>query len=431
MKGICTGLLVASLLCLPAAMRGQMDTTAPVSNAMPSNNFGFNLPTHLGTLTYALSGSELLQTGYGNGSVYASTDLSGDLAYLSKSEFDPFSLIYTGGLVFSGLPGTSSVETFQNVAASQVYRTKSWVFLASDAFSYLPGAPTAGLSGVAGVGDVGVFPVQSGIGPAQNILTGSTSITNGLQGSASWQTTASLNLEASGQWQVLHYTGNNSGLDMNQTGATFGPNYRIDARNSVGAQAYYNQSGYPGYANYKIETEGVYIDFNRAWTRRVSTTINFGPARTHGATFAPIPKQWNMAGSASVTYATRSTGFYGSYSRSVNGGSGIIFGAMSDTVTAGMDRPINRDWSSGLQVSYSHNVGLVPVGNLSPVYNATFGSAQVSRRLGETLSMYASYTAVSQSAKNQPVYSSNAFNGLNHTISVGITFAPAPLLSGR
>lgn len=431
MRCVRTGLLAASLLCLPAAMRAQLDTPAPVSNAMPTSNFGFNLPTHLGTLSYALSGAELLQAGYGNGSVYASTDLSGDLAYLSKSEFAPFSLIYSGGIVFSGVPGTGSTQTFQNLALSQVYRTKSWAFVGSDSFSYLPGSPTTGLSGVAGVGDVGVFPVQTGIGPAQNILTSSASLSNGMEGSASWQTTASLNMEASGQWQVLHYTGKNAGIDMNQTGVTFGPNYRIDARNSVGAQAYYSQSGYPGYANYKIETEGLYVNFNRAWTRRVSTAVSLGPARTQGTTFATIPQQWNLAGSGEITYATRTTGFYGNYSRGVNGGSGIIFGALSDTATAGMDRPINRDWVAGLQVSYSHSVGLVPMGNATPRYDAVFGAAQVSRRISEAFSMYASYTAVSQSAKNESVYSTPAYQGLNHTISVGITFAPAPLLSGR
>ena len=59
-----------------------------------------------------------------------------------------------------------------------------------------------------------------------------------------------------------------------------------------------------------------------------------------------------------MTYATRTTGLFANYSRSVNGGSGVIFGALSDTVRLGMNRPINRDWILGLQVSYSHNVGL-------------------------------------------------------------------------
>lgn len=57
MRGFRTSLLAASLLCLPTAMLGQAEPTASVSNTMPSNNFGFNLPSKLGTLTYSLNGS--------------------------------------------------------------------------------------------------------------------------------------------------------------------------------------------------------------------------------------------------------------------------------------------------------------------------------------------------------------------------------------
>jgi hypothetical protein len=399
---------------------------------MPSNNFGFNLPTKIGTLSYSLSGSEQIESGYsGGGGVYAGTTFSGNLAYLSKSENNPFSFVYTGGVTFGNVPGNSTAQFYQNIAASQVFRTKSWVFVASDTFSYLPGAPTTGLSGVAGVGDVGV-PVQVGIGPNQTILTTNSSrYSNGLEGSATWQTTASLDFEGSVNWQILNFTGSDPGYNSSSLGGTFGPNYRIDARNSVGASAYYSRQTYPSYQDYLIETEGVTINYSRAWSRRLSTTFSFGPATTHGRTTAPIPSQLDLAGSASVSYATRTTGLFASYNRSINGGSGVIFGALSDTVTAGMNRPINRDWILGLDLGYSHNAGLTPVDGVIPTYDTVFGSAQVSRRLTDKLSMYASYTGISQSTKNQPAQQLAVFNGLNNIFSIGITFAPAPLISGR
>ncbi|HEV2577014.1 MAG TPA: hypothetical protein VGU25_07370 [Acidobacteriaceae bacterium] len=433
MRTITTSLLALSILALPATGRGQANTPAPVSNSMPQNNFGFNLPTHLGTLDYSVSGSEMLEFGSEQGSsAYASTALSGNLAYMSPSQRFPFSMIYSGGLVFTTVPGNSNTETFQDIAVSQVANFKSWVFVVSDSLSFLPGSPTTGLSGYAGVGDVGVAPVQTGIGPNQSILTNySNRIGNGLEGSATWQATPSLDLEASGSWQVLHFTGNVDAVNTNQISATAGPSYRIDARNSVGAAAYYSDVTYPSYGEYKIETEGVNINYNRAWTRKLSTTFSFGPARTHGITTAAIPQRWNLAGSAQVSYATRTTGFYGSYDRSVNGGSGIIFGALTDSVAVGMERPINRDWNLGLQATYSRSVGLIPVNGLVPSYNSVFGGAQVSRRISESLSCYGSYTVVWQSGKNQPSALGPAFNGTNNIFGFGITFAPAPLLSGR
>ena len=105
MKGLHASLLGASFVCLPAAMLGQAESTASVTNTMPGNNFGFNLPTHVGSLAYSLTGSELIETGYGTGSVYASSVISGNLAYLSKSEQAPFSLVYSGGVVFTGRAG--------------------------------------------------------------------------------------------------------------------------------------------------------------------------------------------------------------------------------------------------------------------------------------------------------------------------------------
>lgn len=432
MKRLRRTVLAASLVCLAVGARAQVDPTAPVSNTMPQTGYGFNLPTHLGTLSYALSGSEVLNAGFGGGGVYASTVLSGDMAYLSSSPSAPTSVIYTGGLDFSGLPGTSRATVFQSVAASQVYQTKSWVFVASDSFAYLPTAPTTGLSGVAGIGDVGVFPVQTGIGPTQAILTNySSQISNGVQGSASWQMSPSLSLEGSGSWQLLHFVGGAPGLDSNQTGATFGPNYRIDARNSVGADAFYYRQTYPTYGNYVIETEGVTANFTRAWTRRLSTTFNLGPARTHGVTYAVIPQKWDLQGSAQASYSTRTTAFYAAYTRAVNAGSGIIFGGRTDGLSAGMNRPIDRNWAMSLQVSYSHTVGLTPLNNAIPRYNSTFGAVQVTHRLTDTLSAYGSYTGMGQSANNPSPLVGAAFNGINHILAVGITFAPAPLLRGR
>lgn len=434
MKAISKGLLTALLVCGVAVAHAQVDMPAPDSNTMPTSSFGFNLPTHLGTLSYSLSAAEMMETGsaYGSGSFYASTALSGNLAYMSKSERNPFSMIYSGGLLFTTLPGNSSTQTFQNLAFSQVVQLRSWTFVGSDALSYLPGSPTTGISGVAGVGDVGVFPVQTGIGPSQDILSNySTRISNGLSGSATWQATGSLDFQGSASWSVMHYTGGGTpGINNDGFNATVGPNYRIDARNSVGADAFYSKQTYPSYYAYTIETEGATINYTRSWTRRINTTISFGPAKSSGTTYTTIPSQWNLAGSATMSYATRTTGLYAGYSRSVNSGSGVIFGAITDSVSGGMNRPINNDWNLGLQIGYSHNVGLAPVSGVIPIYDATFGGAQIGRRLTETLSCFASYTAISQSS-NQAASQFDAFNGLNNVFSFGITFAPAPIMRGR
>lgn len=433
MRSFRAGLVAASLACLPVALLGQAEPAASsVSNTMPSSNFGFNLPSKLGTMTYSLSASQQVETGYNGGGTYATTTGGGNFAYLSKSENKPFSLIYSGGLFYSSQRGASNFSTYQNIAASQVYRTRAWTFVGTDSFSYLPDSPTTGLSGIPGVGDIGVPPVQGGIGPAQGILTqNATRIANGVQASATWEATPSLALEGSGTWSILHFTGDNPAANTDEISATLGPNYRIDARNSIGATAFYDRLTYPSTGSYLIETEGVTGNYSRAWTRRFSTSVSLGPARTHGFTITTIPTQWNLTGSASASYATRTTGFFAGYARSVNGGSGVIYGALSDTVSAGMSRPLNRDWIMALDLGYSHSRGLAPIAGGYPAYDSVFGAAQVSRRLTESLSVFGSYTGLSQSQSSQTSGPGFVFNGLTHIFSIGITFAPAPLMSGR
>lgn len=429
MKKLSISLASVCLFLLPLAVRGQADPSASVTNTMPSSNFGFNLPTHLGTLSYALSASEMLEIGYVNG-VHPDTALSGNLAYISKSDQDPFSMVYTGGYVFSTVPGSKSSSTFQDLALSQVMRTRAWVFVVSDSFSLLPGAPTTGFSGVAGVGDIGLPPVPSGLGPEQDILTNySNRISNGLDGSATWQIGPSLDLEGSAGWRVLHFMGGNSGLDSGSYSGRFGPNYRIDARDSFGANAYYSYSTYPSYVSYKIETEGVDASFSRSWTRRLSTTVSAGPQITHGQTTENIPARTALSAQVSANYATRTTGFTASYSRGVNAGSGVIFGALTDTFGVGFTRPLSRDWQLGANGTYSRSTGLAKYLGVLPRYDSEFAGAQLSHRLTETLSCYGSLTAIHQSSQNN--FGINAFNGSYQVLGFGITFAPAPLVSGR
>ena len=421
-------LCAASLPLLPVAALAQASPQASVTNTPPANDFGFNLPTHLGTLSYSLTGSELIGTGYGNGSVGASTVASGNLAYLSKSENAPFSLVYSGGYLFSTVPGSNSSSTFQNIAASQVLRTKSWVYVVSDSLQYLPESPTTGLSGIAGVGDVGVFPVQTGLGPAQSILTDySNRLANGLQGSATWQATPSLDLEGSGFWDVLN---GSSEISSDQYGGTFGPNFRIDARNQIGADVFYSRDAYPNLGSFEIESYGVNLNYTRAWTRRFSTVFSVGPEETHGQTNSAIPSQINFAGTISLTYATRTTGFFAGYSRGVNAGSGVIYGSLSDIVTAGANRPLGRDWVLGLNGGYSHNTSLASYSGLLPKFQDEYGAAQLSRRISESLSAFASYTAIHQTTNNVAGVP-QVFSGFNNTFSIGITFAPRPLIRGH
>ena len=285
-------------LALGAITQAQAPPT-PDTSSSPS--FGFSLPSVEGTMTYSLSGSQSFYTGYNGSGVNRTTALSGSLGYLSSSPDKPFSLVYSGGYLYSSVPGYPGSSTFQNLAASQVVTTKNWNFVIDDAVSYMPEAPTTGLSGIPGVGDIGVTPVQIGDQPTQSILTNyATRVGNGLNGGATRKINASLSINGSASWQILRFTGD-EGIDSDTETGSVGPTYRIDARSSASANAVYTytKDTYAG-ADYPFTSEGVTFQYQRQLTRFLSMTVAGGPQRTagSGATEALIPSQITGVGNA-------------------------------------------------------------------------------------------------------------------------------------
>jgi hypothetical protein len=387
--------------------------------------FGFSLPSVEGTLTYSLSASQSFTTGYGNGVDY-STAFSGSLGYLSSSPNKPFSLVYSGGYIYSSVPGYPASSTFQNLAVSQVVTTKYWNFVVDDAASYMPESPTTGLSGIPGVGDIGVEPVQIGDQPTQSIFTNyATRVGNGLNGGATRKINADLSMNASASWQILHFS-NNEGIDSTEETGSVGPTYRIDARNTVSANVNYSYTNdtFLG-SSYPFETEGISVQYQYQVSRFFSLNVSAGPQRTFGSgsTAALLPSQITVVGSAGLSYNRRGTSASVSYARATNSGSGELYGALTDTVVGTVRRQFSRDWQAALTASYSKSTSLAQIPGFEQDYQSTYGGGQVSRRLGRSFSAYFSYTAVTQSANN-PGASASIFSGLSQIFAVGITYSP-------
>ncbi len=432
--------LVAPLMFAMVGMLafGQTQGSGASSTSAPASpGFGFTIPTVNGTLTYALSGSESFETGFGTGNVAYTTALGGDFAYFSKSEEQPFSLVYAGGYLNSSVPGTSSSSTYQSLTLSQVVILKRWIFSAADAFSYLPQSPTTGLSGIAGVGDINVAPVQPGVGPDQNILTNyGTRIGNGLNGSVSRQITSRTFIDGSASWQILRFLGN-PGIDSTDTSVTVGPSYRIDARNTVDAGGYYSLITYPGGApsftsgsNPSFTSEGLNLEYQRMWSRTLSTTVSIGPQLTRESNSLLIPSQLSVSARLGIQYTRRFTSTTLSYSHGTNSGSGVVEGAISDSVSLGVQHPLGRNWQAAIDGSYSRSSSLSTIGGIHVDFQSIYGGLQVSRKISRPLFGYLSYTAVTQSG-NDLAATQNAFNGLTHIIAIGLTYSPGAIHAGR
>ena len=405
------------------------------------------LPSLDGIVHYTLTASEIVQFGsFGSNSTTQSTALSGDVSYQGKNAALPFSLLFAGGLLLPNGQG-QGVSTYQNIAVSQGLVTRTWVFNVTDSFSFLPQSPATGLSGVAGVGDLGVVPIQGpASGPAGGVLsTSGDQIGNSLSGSAERQLDHATSISGSGSWSVLHFlnsgnSGSGYGLDTTQISGEVGLNRRIDARSSGSLTAVYSVFDYSGQLNgiyaTNFQTKGLNFSYQRTLSRALSVGASVGPQWVSSSNSAIIPSSLQLAISANLSYVHRYTHASLLYSRGVNGGSGVIPGALSDTVSAAVGRPYGRDWVVSLTAAYLRTSGLeqfatgASSGSTNVVFNTVNGGVQVTRRISNSLSGFASYTAEHQSY-NSLVSTQNAFGGTSNFIGIGITFTPRSTRLGQ
>ena len=433
---------VATLMLVAATASVACAQAVPASSMSPS--VGPGLPSVDGVFHYSLSGSEQIQTGSRESGLGYSTALSGTASYNSRSVARPFGMIYAGGLLFGNLYG-NNVTTYQNFAISQGLVTGPWSFGVVDSVSYLPESPTTGLSGIPGVGDLGSQPVQgpSG-GPAGGILTNNaTNVSNALTGDVERRLSGRTSVSGSATWSFLRFP-DNDGLDNTQIVGEAGLNHRLDARDTVSGNVSYSTLSYGSGIDLSIQTRGINGVFQRVLSRTLSLSASVGPLWISSSNSALVPSNLTVATDVSLTYNHRDLTGGVNYTRAVEGGSGVQAGVLADSVSASIGRSYGRDWMTSVSANYTHASGLVQNGavvgsnagsNANLLYssgttNTIYGGTQVSRRLSDSLSVFASYNLQHQSIDSS-LASQNAFSGLTQTFGVGITFSPRSTRLGQ
>ena len=437
---------IAIFLGVTTASHGQ--ATPAATSSAPRYNPGPSLPLIDGSLQYALTGSEIIELGQnGVSGVTTTTNLSGDVEYLSTSAEHPFTMLYAGGVLFSSQAGEGTT-TFQTFTVSQGLVAHGWAVGVADSVSLLPQSPTTGLSGVPGVGDLGLQPVLDPSVPAQSVLTNyGQRVSNTVSGNVERRISGRTSLSGSGSYGILRFLGNdNSGLDTSQISGQAGINYVLNHRSSMGANAQYSTYSYASNTS-TFTSRGLNFQYSRQLTKTMELGASVGPQWISGFEAEPIssvhefvpgnanpfaivrpedttaivtvPSRLTVAAGVSLSYSRKSTTYGVAYNHGVNSGSGVQTGAIADGVSASAQRTYGRKWAASVTSSYTRTSGLVN-GNIS---SSVYGGAQVNRRLTTKLSGFMSYTAVHQSV-DEALAAQNAFNGFSQYFSIGITFTP-------
>ncbi len=420
---------LAFLAAFPASRPVKAQSIPANIGSVPSTGFG-EAPL-AGSFNYALTASELISNGFfNNGGASYSTNLSGDAVYQSGNPSHPFSLVYTGGVLLqnAGQPTT----TYQELSLSQSLKTKNWNFNIQDAVTYLPESPVSGLSGIPGVGDLGIVPVpvgpESGIGV---LTTYGPRVSNTLTGSASRILTARVSAQVSAYEDQQEFIGDNSiqGLNNSGEGATVGLSYRFDSRDSLSAN--YNYSRFSFGSTYgSFTTQGATVNYSRQWSRRLQTNVYAGPqavSSSNGLYASTV----EIAAGAAASYQSRNATYTLTFARGTNNGSCVIPGSFSDSLNLAAARTFARVWNASANLGYSRITTLPGFQSFSYASQGVTAGVQVARAISRRVYGFGSYTIEHQTLGQNSAVISNAFNGNYQIFAVGVTYSPRKFLFGK
>lgn len=426
----CAGSAFAS-----AAMYGQ---ALPAATSNPGST-GFELPRVAGSMSYSVSAFESFTTGfYSTSGVDSGTGLSGNVALVTSSKSNPFSMVLSTGKSWSTSSGEPSPIYF-DFAASQVLNFHKWNIVASDAVAYLPATPSAGLSGIPGTGDLGISPVDSGFYTGQGLLTAySTRVSNTASLSIGRRVTSRVSLNATGSYGTLRFVGDSSGagLDNSSYMGSGGLSYAIDARNTLNGNYSYSTFTYTGdIAGFSSQTAS--IGYSHQFSRLLSGDVFAGPQWTtissQGVQLDPGATNFsgtavNLFLSGDLNYGARLASYSLGYSHGTNNGFGVTPGGRSDSLHFSASKTFARVWSTSLTSAYTRTTSLSGAQSFSP---STFVvGVQVSRALARNLSAFGSYTLEKQSTNGATVGVFDLFSGSFQVASFGLTYSPRPLRFG-
>lgn len=397
-------------------------------------NLGFQLPRLGGSYSYALNASEMVSTGYYNNGTAFTTNFGGDLAYMSTSISHPFSIVYAGGVLIGN--SDQPTTTYQDLSLSQVFKTKNWNFEAQDAVSYMPESPVSGLSGIPGVGDLGIDPVP--IGPISGIgvlTTYGPRVSNTVTGSAGRLITARISAQASGYYSVQRFIGDNAdfGVDNNSEGGSAGVSYHFNPLSTLTVSYNYTKFDYIGTA-FSYTAQGGTVDYARQWNRRFSTDAYIGPqyisSPASASLYGSLPSSVQIQGGASAGFSARTLAYTFSYSRGANNGSGVLPGSFADNVVAAAHRQFGRVWNVSAALDYSRTSSLPIFTGYTFRSDGESVSGQASRLFGRRIAGYASYTVEHQSTSGFAP-EQNAFSGVYQVFAFGVSYSPGSIPLGK
>jgi hypothetical protein len=311
-----------------------------------------------------------------------------------------------------------------------------WQIELFDYFSYIPDS----MFGFAGGTNLSLPGIGGSLGPTIPGLGGSTTpgqsiysaygprYSNTFVPQLTYLLSRKVSFTAAGSYSLLRFT-QTGNVDEDMFLGSTGLNYTLNRSDSIGVMyrfASYHYAGQPQALGNHIANV-VYV---RKISQRMALSLSGGPQIT---TFrVPIGTSTHTigaSGGASLNYTLKHGSVGLSYYHGLGGGSGVLIGSNSDTVTGSLNRQLSRVWNGYINGGYSRNANLVnEPGTPETAYNDWYVGGGIIRPFGRNINLSLAYTARIQHSTNSACTGPNCnTNFTQHMVSVSLQWHTRPL----
>ena len=416
------------------------DTTSPAGGV------GLTLGSPETSRSYWQPSVSLVQTldynAYGESGWYGYTSVLGGVNVHKISGDSDLTIGYLGGGSFSD-NGKFGNTVIQDMNFAEKIKARRFVVTLVDTLQYLPQSAFGygGIGGI-GIGGVGVpsggaLALAPGLSPEGTILTNfNQQLDNSSVGEVDINLTPRTSMSVLGGYSLMRFF-NNQLLDFNDWFAQGGFNHQFTRDDTFSAFYRHSEFSYSALRQ-KIRDNVVQLEYTRRLTGRLAFQIGAGPEYTlfetpiltgAGGSTSSTETTWSLA--TSLTYQVKRGTLGASYFHGVNGGSGVLSGAIGDTANGYISRQLTRTTNFGLNAGYARNRALSIPGFaiFNENFNYGFIGANLNRPFGRSITAFVSYQAQIQNASvGYCIGTSCGGTFLGHFISVGFTWQTRPLL---
>jgi hypothetical protein len=269
--------------------------------------------------------------------------------------------------------------------------------------------------------------LAQGFAPSQTIQTGqATRYLYTALGEAEYSFSRRSTFTLTGSFGLLKFI-DPGYVNSHMVSAQAGYDYLLDPKNSIAILASYGNIDYIGTATSTVDYRAQFA-VGRKITGRLAFQVAGGAEQIHvsGTTNGNFQVlTWTV--NSALKYERRRSGVALAYSRGLTNGSGVYFGATSNTFTGSLHHDFTRSLSGSINSGYAFNKGLTPVGVTATSFNNWFVGANLNRRLGRYLQAGLIYGLQEQTTPVVCPVASCGIPGYGQTFGVTVNWHLRPI----